>query len=64
MRGKRSVFPASGANGLITDALTDPLRHFLVMSLDFRFEIDNDDVRIRFVERGPNPVGLCSFFIE
>ena len=52
MRGKGSGSPASGTNGLITDALIGPLRHIVIMSLDFRFEIDDANSRFKFVERG------------
>jgi hypothetical protein len=63
MRGKGIGIPASGTNGLIADSLL-PLPHLLIVPLDFCRKIDNDGARIRFGERGPNPVGPCSFFIE
>ena len=62
MRGKGPRFPASGTNGLITDALIGPLRHIVIMSLDFRFEIDDANSRFKFVERGSkSTVGLAPF---
>ena len=65
MRCKTSRFPASGTDVLITDALSGPLTHSVVMTLDFRFKIDDDtNVRICFEERGLHPRGPCSFFIE
>ena len=65
MRCKASRFPASGTNVLITDALPGPLAHTAIMSLDFRFKIDDTtNVRICFEERGLHPRGPCSFFIE
>lgn len=55
VRGKGPAFPTSGTNRPITDALL-PLRHLLIVSLDFRLKIDNNASRIRLGERGPNPV--------
>jgi hypothetical protein len=65
MRSKGARFPAIRTNPLITDALPGPLTHIVVMTLDFRFKIDDDtNVRFCFEERGLHPRGPCSFFIE
>jgi len=65
VRGKGSGFPASSTNGLITDPLIGPLRHPVIMPLDFRLEIDNADSRFKFVERGSKSrVDLAPFLLN
>ena len=63
MRGKGAGFPASRTNGPITDAFP-PLRHLLIVSLDFLFQIDNTGLRFVLGSEVQIPEGLAPFFTK